>query len=472
MNIFGLELSLARKGAAVDAAAPKRKAVSGTSILKFADRGLLVAFIGAIVAVYILDAIFFMAWAPDVWLIPVFLLIGLTIRSVGVFTGPIMQVIAKDKSVGREAKTIRGLSVAAGLICLIPALSFFAGGHYNQTHSSSVAVATEGVSDTNKTARIATLQTQIARIEKGRDDSISEANMSIQLIADDGVPGISPADNQNIALLRQEIQKYRTDASAQINDLEAQVGAIEQEKESVQTTSATAQAKVSPVYAIFEVLGSITGGAGIWAMTILFLFAVLIEAIAFFGLGAYQGLHRYFVEAIQRMELEEAAHEARLEVEAQRVKDKISAEALLERANADLELAAIEAAAHRARERAEAARAGDDPELHAPVKAAEAELKAAMAEEKAAKIRMETAGIRDRAPVMPTPREASVAVDPVAVVTPEPEPIVLVEPIDNQKFRDMGKASADAKAAKKAKEDAYIPVPSLVARDALKQAQG
>jgi len=442
MNIFGWELNLARKGEGGATAPPKRKAVSGTGILKFADRGLLNAFIGAIIAVYILDAIFFMAWAPDIWLIPVFLLIGLVIRSVGVFTGPIMQVIAKDKDVGREAKTIRGLSVAAGLICLVPALSFFAGGHYNQTHSSSVAIATEGVSDSNKTIRIQTLRDQIGRLEQNRDSSIAETNKTIDAIANDGVPGISPADNVSIANLRTEIQGYRNDATKQIAALEADIGTIEQEKESVQTTSATAQAKVSPVYAIFEVLGSITGGAAIWAMTILFIFAILIEAIAFFGLGAYQGLHKFFVEAIQRMELEEAAHEARLDVEAQRVKDKIAAEALLERANADLELAAIEAAVFRARERADAARAGDDPELHAPVKAAEAELKAALAEEKAAKIRQETAGIRDRS-------------------TPASDTVV-----DTQKYRDMAKAAQQAREARKAQAELYIPIPSLVARDA------
>lgn len=448
MNIFGWELGFVRKSAATDTATPKRKAVSGTRILKFADKGLLYAFMGAIVAVYILDAIFFMAWAPEPLLIPVFLLIGVTIRSVGVFAGPIMQVIAKDKTVGREAKTIRGLSVAAGLICLVPALSFFAGGHYNQTHTSSVAVAAEGVSDTNKAARIETLNRQIARAEADRDAAVAGAERTITSISEDGVPGISNADNESIARLRTEIQAERAKATTQINGLEAQIAAIEQEKETVQTTSATAQAKVSPVYAIFEVLGSITGGAAIWAMTILFLFAILIEAIAFFGLGAYQGLHKFFVEAIQKMELEEAAHEARLEVEAQRVKDKIAAEALLERANADLELAAIEAAAHRARERAEAARAGDDPELHAPVKAAEAEQKAALAEEKAARIRLETAGILGRVPVIPPAPVLPTSAPPEAV-----EPLQLVEPLVapppeeprsdvSQRARNAGKANA------------------------------
>jgi len=216
------------------------------------------------------------------------------------------------------------------------------------------------------------------------------------------VPGISVADNASIASLRTEIQGYRTDATTQIAGLEAQIGAIEQEKESVQTTSATAQAKVSPVYAIFEVLGGVFGSASVVAMTVLFGFAFMIEAIAFFGLGAYQGLHKYFIEAIQKMELEEEAHEARLAVEAQRVKDKIAAEALLERANADLELASIEAAATRARERADAARAGEDPDLHAPVKAAHADLKAAGVEAEAARLRAEAEALRKPKPEEPT----------------------------------------------------------------------
>lgn len=73
--------------------------------------------------------------------------------------------------------------------------------------------------------------------------------------------------------------------------------------------------------------------------------------------------------------------------------------------------------------------------------------------------------------VAPAPEPAPAPiVEPVAVVsepTPEPEPAP--EP-DNQHFRNMALASAQAKAAKKAKADTFIPVPSLVARDAAKVA--
>lgn len=450
---------------------PKRLGrITGTRILKVADKGLLGAFVGAIVAVFILDAIFFMAWAPEWWLVPVFLLIGVVIRMVGVFTGPIMQVVAKDKAVGREAKTLRSLSVAAGLICLVPALSFFAGGHYNQTHGSSVAAATEAVSDSNKASRIATLKAQIDRTGDDRDASIAEANRSIELIADDGVPGISPADNQNIALLRSEIQKYRADAATKIAGLESQITAIEQEKETVQTTSAEAQAKVSPVYAIFEVLGGVIGSAPGWAMTILFIFALLIEAIAFFGLGAYQGLHKFFVEAIQRMELEEEAHEARLEAERSR-----------QLALAEREIAEIAMQAAESRAKTEAMLAGQDGEAFDAIRAAERNLKRAEANALISDI-MRRSASADPSPIAGVSPVALSAVNDVAVAQettapiPEPEPLVLdtpaPEPVEEQSpsWRPGILAANHARAAKKAQAGKYILVPTLVARDAEMQA--
>lgn len=444
--------------------------ITGTRILKVADKGLLGAFVGAIIAVFILDAIFFMAWAPEWWLVPVFLLIGVTIRSVGVFHGPIMQVVSKDKGVGREAKTLRGLAVAAGVICLIPALSFFAGGHYNQTHGSAVAAATEAVSDSNKVSRIASLRGQIERIEDNRDASVEEANRSIELIADDGVPGISPADNQNIALLRAEIQKYRADAATQIAALEDQIGTIEQEKETVQTASAEAQTKVSPVYAIFEVLGGVIGGAPIWAMTILFMFAFLIEAIAFFGLGLYQGLHKYFVEAIQRMELEEEAHEARLEAERSR-----------QLALAEREIAEIAMQAAESRAKTEAMLAGQDGEAFDAIRAAERNLKRAEANSLIADM-MRKANTLDPVDLASMPHvslksleEVQLAEAPDAAAN-EPEPLDLTElapvepePMPEPKpepWRAGLNAANHALAAKRARDGSLILIPSLVARDA------
>jgi len=80
-----------------------------------------------------------------------------------------------------------------------------------------------------------------------------------------------------------------------------------------------------------------------------------------------------------------------------------------------------------------------------------------------------------RAAMTPAPVEA-----PAVAPPPEPAPEAIPEPVeavvapatvDTQKFRDMALASAQARAARKAQADLYIPVPSLVARDADAQAE-
>lgn len=75
-----------------------------------------------------------------------------------------------------------------------------------------------------------------------------------------------------------------------------------------------------------------------------------------------------------------------------------------------------------------------------------------------------------RADPAPAPAMAAAAPPEPVQEPPQIEPLVTspsaADPVvDNQKFRDMGKASADARAARKAREEVYIPVPSLVARD-------
>lgn len=414
-----------------------KERLMATRILRWSKNGWISACIGSIVAVYILDAIFFVAWAPSWELVGVFLLIAVTIRSCGVFAGPLMQRIRNIPELKKEARTVRALSVIAGLLCLVPALSFFAGGHRVQTQGAIVAEATTEVSDTNKAARIQTLQKQIARIEKGRDDSISEANMSIQLIADDGVPGISPADNQNIALLRQEIQKYRADASTQIEGLEAQIGTIEQDKETVQTQTAATATHVSPAEAIFAVLGSVWGDAAIWGLTILFAFALLVEAMAFFGLGAIEGMIGRLDTAIMRVELEVIAHKAQVEAEHARQK-----------AIAEQELAEIRLRAAEAQSRTAAIAAGEDPDIYDAMRAAERNLRRAEANSVIASILRKADSVADGTVIMPATLAMAAAAPPEPAETLPPiEPLVAPPPMEersdaSQRARNAGKSNA------------------------------
>ncbi len=76
-------------------------------------------------------------------------------------------------------------------------------------------------------------------------------------------------------------------------------------------------------------------------------------------------------------------------------------------------------------------------------------------------------------------RSTMVAAPQPVAAAPEPPPAAIPEPVetppaplpvDKQKFRDMAKAAVQAREAKKAAEAQYIPVPSLVARDAVKVA--
>lgn len=405
----------------------ERERLNATRILRVADRGLTVSYVGSIVAVYILDAIFFMAWAPTFYLVPVFLLIAVVIRSCAVFSGPIMQIVARMTGVKREARTIRALSIAAGLLCLVPAMSFFAGGHHVQTQGATVAAATTGVSDTNKVSRINTLKGQITRAEENRDAAIAETNKTIDVIVDDGVPGISAADNESISKLRAEIQGYRTKADTLITELEGKIAAIEQEKETVQTAAAEAETRVEPVYAIFAVVGSLTGGADIWALSVLFAFALLVEAIAFFGLGALEGLRKPILDAIKQIEFQYVANAARLE-----------ADRLRQQAHADQEIAEIHLRTADTHARAEAIRSGQDADAFDIVQEAQRKFRKAKAEAEAADILRQADDLQKP----PAPPEGEVVLTPQQI---------------------WGKKGADAKKHKKAAAAAndWIPVDDL-----------
>jgi len=78
------------------------------------------------------------------------------------------------------------------------------------------------------------------------------------------------------------------------------------------------------------------------------------------------------------------------------------------------------------------------------------------------------------------PPPPALTVQPLPVPPPEPAPAAIPEPVeavaapvpvDTQKYRDMAKAAQQAREARKAQADLYIPIPSLVARDADAQAE-
>jgi hypothetical protein len=278
------------------------KPVSATWLIRLADKAVLLSCIGAIIAVYILDAIFFAGWAGDfgtgyLWI--VFILIALVIRTLVVSAGVVLQWVRGQSEIATARGTIRALWVVGIVLCLVPATSFFAGGHKVNTQAADVAAATETVSTTSKTERIGTLTGQIGAIETRLAGDVEEVNKSITAIMDDGVPGISKSDNESLMTLRAEIKDLRTKADADIEAKRAEIRSIEQESETVKTNAAETETRVSPFMAIFVVFEETFGvDSDITSKTVLLLFALLIEAIAAFGLGAYYDMHRVFVRLI------------------------------------------------------------------------------------------------------------------------------------------------------------------------------
>ena len=299
MQFPKLNLRLPEMGQPKQVHAIDAKPVSATWLIRLADKAVLGACIGAIVAVYILDMIFFAAWAGEPWLVPVFILIAFVIRTIAVSASVVLQFVRGMKEIRTARTTLRALWLFAVVLCLVPAMSFFAGGHKVNTQAADVAAATETVSTENKTARIATLEGQIGAIETRLAGDVEEVNQSISAIMNDGVPGISRSDNESLMTLRAEIKDLRATADADIETKRAAIRAIEQEAETVKTNAAETETKVSPFMAIFVVIDEMGGpSSDLSSKIVLLLFALLIEAIAAFGLGAYYDMHRVFVRLI------------------------------------------------------------------------------------------------------------------------------------------------------------------------------
>jgi hypothetical protein len=262
-------------------------------LIKAADRGLLAACLGAIAAVYILDAIFFAAWAPEWWLVPVFILIGLVIRTIAVTAGVVLQQVRGRDDIRVARTSVRVLWVACAVACLVPAMSFFAGGQKAQTQGGDVAAAVLEAGNTSRDSQIAELKSQIALLRDDRDKSVAEARKSIDAIKDE-VDGMSAADNDSVQKLQDDISKYQADAAKAIAAKETEINSLGKQGQDAEQDTAREETRVSIFFAIFAVVDEVTGlDARGTSIATLFYFALLIEAIALVGLGAYLDLKRY-----------------------------------------------------------------------------------------------------------------------------------------------------------------------------------
>lgn len=309
--------------------------ITGTGLLKLADGGLFLSYVCAVIAVYILDFIFFGSLVEFGPLTFVFVLIGFVLRSGAVFAGIVLQKLKGHDEIKGDRAMIRALWIFCVVACLASAINFFAAGH---AHKASEAIMGGAVAETtvaSKGERIAAIQVEIDGAKAEMDESIAEVNKSIGAILDDGVPGVSASDNQSLMSLRAEIKGYRDDFKALRVEKEKAISNIRAERETALVDEAVAE-NADDTWQVFIWLGDNMpfGNSDGWSTWGLFYFAMLIEAIAAFGLGAYVAIHHFLQRIIAHHAIEEDVrsihHEAKLtsaRIEAEALKRKLAREA-------------------------------------------------------------------------------------------------------------------------------------------------
>lgn len=323
--------------------------ITGTGLLKLADKGLFLSYACAVIAVYILDFIFFGSLVPLGWLTPVFILIGFVLRSGAVFAGIVLQKLKGHEDIKGDRAMIRALWIFCVVACLASAINFFAAGHADKGAEALMNGAVAETTVTSKGERIAAIQAEIDAAKTEMDESVAEVNKSIDAILNDGVPGVSASDNQSLMTLRAEIKGYRDAFKALKSEKESAIADIRAEKETALVQEAVAE-NTDDTWQVFIWLGEnikVADSHG-WSTWGLFYFAMLIEAIAAFGLGAYVAIHHYLQRIIAHHAIEEDVRS--IHHEAELTSARIKAEALKRKLAREANAAAREMAA-------------DDPEL-------------------------------------------------------------------------------------------------------------
>ena len=350
--------------------------LSGSRLLKLADRMTFAAFCACVFAVYILDMIFFGSLVELGPLTIVYVIIGAVLRTIAVAAGVFLQKFKPGDRLHEHRATIRALWIFCVVACLLSAINFFAAGHADKAAGASTAETIAATTSDTKAARIDAIETEIEDIRKDRDDAVASVARAMQAIEDDGVPGISAADNQRLAELREEEERYREKAREDIKAARDRQEAIRNERDAAIVDGAVA-AKDAGTWQVFVWLSDHTPiSVDTWSNGGLFFFAMLVELIAAFGLGAYVALKPVYARILAHIEIEEATsrshHEAelasaRLRSESEVAMLKVEQETQRIRHEAELTAARIRAEAlrqqlQRQAEEEAAAIAGGTPE--------------------------------------------------------------------------------------------------------------
>lgn len=292
--------------------------VSTTTFIQISDRGMMLAIIGIIILCFGLDGFFFGSKAPEprFLLLPLFIILGLSLRLIVVLAGIKLESL---KEMGKEEQrarwTWRILFNGCIVICAMSAASFFLGS-YNQREAQSAAV-TDVASATGQS-----IEAQLAALNKQADDiradlkaRIEPLNTEIYSLDHDGHRNEELANTQKAR--RKELEDK---ADAKIDAIDSAKLALVADKGTTQQAAAEKQADqkvaASTTWVVFNWTANKLGAKERDVVDVGMLFlALLVEAIAAFGPGAYFGLRRRYASMVRKLVALEANEAAELDRE-------------------------------------------------------------------------------------------------------------------------------------------------------------
>lgn len=274
---------------------------SRTDLFAVADKAVFGMLIGAVVVVYILDAIFFGSKASTIYLVPVFLLFGIVLRTGAVFIPIYLATFKKDN---HSARTIlRTAWLACIIACVFSAINFFAAGHAAKEASAVTgqSVAQAVVDDSE--VRIDRRQDAIDAANARREREIAAARANISELFGDG-----DGNNDDIVGAESAVAEINNRIDLEIASLRTEITGIENEGRTDEGSAATNLAEAdeeSTTWPVFTWLGEKAFGEKTWADSVLLYFALALEFIAGFLFGPYAVLRQKFGARLATMQIED-----------------------------------------------------------------------------------------------------------------------------------------------------------------------
>lgn len=295
--------------------------VTATTFIRTADKGVMIALALCIFVVYVLDAIFFGSHADQWWLVPVFVMFGLGLRTLAIWAAVMLQAMRGKKGIGLARTSWRILWWGTVLACAFSAVSFFAAGHASKERAAGIIGQVEDVAVESQNSKIKRLTEEKAADRENTKERIADARRSMNLVLDDG-----NSRNDDVSEYEKNIAQYIADSEARQKLLDEQITAAETTTETAKTDAKLKEAETPSTWAVFAFAAKRTGTSEQdWSDFGLLYFALLLEAIVAFGPGAYYDLHRHFVGMVRRLIAEEAEEAAIMDAEIAEINARIAA---------------------------------------------------------------------------------------------------------------------------------------------------